>query len=93
MRRLSLRFTRAGVVSFGALLLFAGCVFATALQEPKALQQIFIVVLMLCTFGALLFAFARWAPARVVCSALFAAIKFLAVLKITYLEASLMPSD
>jgi len=93
MRRLSLRFTRAGVVSFGALLLFAACVFATALQEPKALQQIFIVALMLCTFGALLFAFARFATALVVCSALFAAIKFLAVLKIKYLEESLMPSD
>jgi phosphoglycerol transferase MdoB-like AlkP superfamily enzyme len=93
MRRLSLRFTRVGVVSFGALLLFAACVFATALQEPKALQQIFIVALMLCTFGALLFAFARFATALVVCSALFAAIKFLAVLKIKYLEESLMPSD
>jgi len=80
-------------VSFGALLLFAACVFATALQEPKALQQIFIVALMLCTFGALLFAFARFATALVVCSALFAAIKFLAVLKIKYLEESLMPSD
>ena len=80
-------------MSFGALLLFAACVFATALQEPKALQQIFIVALMLCTFGALLFAFARFATALVVCSALFAAIKFLAVLKIKYLEESLMPSD
>ena len=80
-------------MSFGALLLFAACVFATALQEPKALQQIFIVALMLCTFGALLFAFARFAIALVVCSALFAAIKFLAVLKIKYLEESLMPSD
>lgn len=80
-------------MSLGALLLFAACVLATGLQEPKALQQIFIVALMLCTFGALLFAFARFATALVVCSALFAAIKFLAVLKIKYLEESLMPSD
>jgi len=93
MRRLPLHFTRAGAVSLGALLLFAGCVFATAMQEPKVLQQVFVLALMLCTFGALLFATARFAIALVVCSALFAAIKFLSVLKIKYLEESLMPSD
>ncbi len=93
MRRLSLRFTRAGFVSLAAVLLFAFCVFTTAMQEPKALQQVFIIALMLCTFGALLFAFARFATALVVCSALFGAIKFLSVLKIKYLEESLMPSD
>ena len=93
MRRLPLHFTRTGAVSLGALLLFAGCVFATAMQEPKVLQQVFVLALMLCTFGALLFAYARFATALVVCSALFAAIKFLSVLKIKYLEESLMPSD
>jgi hypothetical protein len=93
MRRLSLRFTQAGAVSLSAALIFAGCIFATALQEPKALQQIFVIALMLCTFGVLLFAFARFATALVVCSALFGAIKFLSVLKIKYLEESLMPSD
>lgn len=93
MRRLSLRFTRAGVVSLAALLIFFGCIAATALQEPKPLQQIFVIALMLCTFGALLFAFARVATALVVAAALFGAIKFLAVLKIKYLEESLMPSD
>jgi len=93
MRRLPLHFTRTGAVSLGALLLFAGCVFATAMQEPKVLQQVFVLALMLCTFGALLFATARFAIALVVCSALFAAIKFLSVLKIKYLEESLMPSD
>ena len=93
MRRLPLHFTRTGAVSLGALLLFAGCVFATAMQEPKVLQQVFVLALMLCTFGALLFVTARFATALVVCSALFAAIKFLSVLKIKYLEESLMPSD
>ena len=93
MRRLSLHFTRTGAVSLGALLLFAGCVFATAMQEPKVLQQVFVLALMLCTFGALLFVTARFATALVVCSALFAVIKFLSVLKIKYLEESLMPSD
>jgi phosphoglycerol transferase MdoB-like AlkP superfamily enzyme len=93
MRRLSLRFTRAGVVSLAALLIFFGGIFATALQEPKLLQQIFVIALMLCTVGALLFAFARVATALVIAAALFGAIKFLAVLKIKYLEESLMPSD
>ena len=93
MRRLPLHFTRTGAVSLGALLLFAGCVFATAMQEPKVLQQVFVLALMLCTFGALLFVTARFATALVVCSALFAVIKFLSVLKIKYLEESLMPSD
>jgi phosphoglycerol transferase MdoB-like AlkP superfamily enzyme len=93
MRRLPLHFTRTVAVSLGALLLFAGCVFATAMQEPKVLQQVFVLALMLCTFGALLFVTARFATALVVCSALFAAIKFLSVLKIKYLEESLMPSD
>ncbi len=93
MRRLPLHFTRTVAVSLGALLLFAGCVFATAMQEPKVLQQVFVLALMLCTFGVLLFVTARFATALVVCSALFAAIKFLSVLKIKYLEESLMPSD
>ena len=63
------------------------------MQEPKVLQQVFVLALMLCTFGALLFVTARFATALVVCSALFAVIKFLSVLKIKYLEESLMPSD
>ena len=93
MHRISLRLTRARVVSLCALVFFAVCVGATALQEPKALQQGFILALMLCTFGALLFAFARFATALVVSGALFVALKFLAVLKLQYLEESLMPSD
>jgi phosphoglycerol transferase MdoB-like AlkP superfamily enzyme len=93
MHRISLRLTRIRVISLCALVFFAVCVGATALQEPKALQQGFILALMLCTFGSLLFAFARFATALVVSGALFAALKFLAVLKLQYLEESLMPSD
>ena len=93
MHRISLRFTRPRVVSLCALVFFAICVDATALQEPKVLQQGFILALMLCVFGVWLFAFARFATALVVGGALFAALKFLAVLKLQYLEESLMPSD
>ena len=93
MLRILSRLTRTRVVSLSALVFFAVCVGETALQEPKALQQGFILALMLCTFGALLFAFARFATALVVSGALFVALKFLAVLKLQYLEESLMPSD
>jgi phosphoglycerol transferase MdoB-like AlkP superfamily enzyme len=93
MRRLSLRFTRTRAVSLCALLLFAGCIGATAMQEPLLPQQAFILALMLCTFGVLLFAFARFATALVVSGGLFVALKFLSVMKLRYLEESLMPSD
>jgi hypothetical protein len=75
MHRISLRFTRPRVVSLCALVFFAVCVDATALQEPLVLQQGFVLALMLCVFGVLLFAFARFATALMVGGALFAALK------------------
>ncbi|MEW5306097.1 MAG: hypothetical protein WDW36_008591 [Sanguina aurantia] len=48
---------------------------------------------MLSTFVVLLFALARFASALLLCAGVFAALKFLAVLKLRYLEESLMPSD
>ena len=93
MPRILSRLTRTRVVSLCALVFFAICVGETALQEPKALQQGFILALMLCTFGALMFVFARFATALVVSGGLFVALKFLAVVKLQYLEESLMPSD
>ncbi|HEY8681645.1 MAG TPA: sulfatase-like hydrolase/transferase [Rhodanobacter sp.] len=93
MRRISLRYTRPAAVSLCALLLFAGCVAIAALPEPLWPQKCFIAALMLCTFGVLLFAFARVASALLVAGGLFVALKFLSVLKLKYLEESLMPSD
>ena len=61
--RLPLRFTRARVVSIGALLLFAIGVFATALREPLPLQRIFVLALMLSTVVVLVFLLARFASA------------------------------
>ena len=57
------------------------------------MQQGFIAALMLCTFAVLLFAFARVATALLVSGGLFAGLKFIAVMKLRYLDSQLMPSD
>ena len=93
MRRMSLRVLRARAVSACALLVFTGCLALTAWREPLPLQQAFIAALMLCTFGVLLFAFARVATALLVSGGLFAGLKFIAVMKLRYLDSQLMPSD
>jgi phosphoglycerol transferase MdoB-like AlkP superfamily enzyme len=81
------------VVSLCAVIFFAGCVLLTAWQEPFLVQRVFIAGLMLCTFGTLLFLFARFATALLVGGALFVALKFISVLKLRYLDSQLMPSD
>lgn len=93
MRRIRVRPTRAAVVTLSALLFFAGCLAATAMQEPLPLQQAFIAALMLCTVGVCLFLWARVAMALLVGGGLFLMLKFVSVLKLRYLESSLMPSD
>ena len=93
MRRISLRPTRAGAVVLSALVFFAGCIVLTAWQEPLPLQRGFIAGLMLCTFGALLFAFGRFATALLVGGGLFLLLKSVAELKLRYLDSQLMPSD
>ena len=93
MRRILLAITRRRAVLLCALLGFAGCVALVAWPEPLPEQKLFIASLMLCTAGALLFASGRAASALVVGGGLFAALKFLSVLKVRYLEESLMPSD
>ena len=93
MRRIWSGFTRARLVVLCALIFFALCVATTALREPQPLQQGFILALMLCASGALLFAFARPGMALIVGGGLFLLLKFVSVLKLRYLDASLMPSD
>ncbi|MEO8810269.1 MAG: sulfatase-like hydrolase/transferase [Rhodanobacter sp.] len=73
--------------------MFVACVALTALQEPLPLQRAFIAALMLCTVGALLCLFARVATALLVGGGLFLALKFIAVMKLRYLDEQLMPSD
>ena len=65
----------------------------TALREPDLLQQAFVIALMVCAFGMLLFAFARPATALVVSGGLFLGLNFLSVLKLRYLDSPLMPAD
>jgi hypothetical protein len=48
MQRWSFRFTRNSVAWLCATLFFAGCVRATAGQEPVLQQQSFVFALMLC---------------------------------------------
>jgi len=72
---------------------FVACLVLTAWQEPLPLQRGFIAALMFCTAGALLFLFARLATALLVGGGLFLALKFIAVMKLRYLDEQLMPSD
>ncbi|RCS29500.1 sulfatase [Rhodanobacter denitrificans] len=76
-----------------AVAFFALSVAFTAWQEPLPLQRAFIAGLMLCIFGMLLFAFGRFATALLVGGGLFLLLKFVAVLKLRYLDSQLMPSD
>ena len=93
MLRISLHRARTGAVSLSALIFFGVCVALSAWQEPEPLQRFFIAGLMLCTFGVLLFAFARLATALLVSGGLFLALKFIASMKLRYLDSQLMPSD
>lgn len=93
MLRITLRHARVPLVCAGALILFAVCLACTAWQEPLSLQRGFIVMLMLSTVLVLLGVFARFASALLVAGGLFAGLKFIAVMKLRYLETQLMPSD
>jgi hypothetical protein len=84
---------RAVAVVLCALVFFAACVALTAWQEPQPLQRGFILGLMLCTSGVLLFAFGRFGMALLVGGGLFLLLKSVAVLKLRYLDSQLMPSD
>lgn len=84
---------RAVAVVLCALGFFAACVALTAWQEPQPLQRGFILGLMLCTSGVLLFAFGRFGMALLVGGGLFLLLKSVAVLKLRYLDSQLMPSD
>lgn len=93
MLRIPLRLVRTRAVSLCALIFFGVCIAFSAWQEPEPLQRLFIAGLMLCTFGVLLFAFARFATALLVSGGLFLALKFISAMKLRYLDSQLMPSD
>ncbi len=93
MPRIPLHVVRTSAVSLCALIFFGVCIVFTAWREPLPLQQDFIAGLMLCTFGVLLFAFARFATALLISGGLFLALKFISAMKLRYLDSQLMPSD
>ena len=89
----SLRSARAVVVLSCAAGFFLLCLWLAAGAEPAGVQKVFVASLMLCTLGVLTCALARPATALVVSGALFLALKFIATLKMRYLDSALMPSD
>jgi hypothetical protein len=93
MQAVSLRFLRPYIVLGAALVFFLVCVALAAGSEPQRLQQLFIASLMLCTLGALLAALARPATALVLAGGMFLGLRFIAVLKMRYLESTLLPAD
>ncbi|WP_266156276.1 sulfatase-like hydrolase/transferase [Dyella silvatica] len=93
MLNIPFRSKRNIAACLGAAVFFAISVYAAALQEPEWLQRLFISALMICTLGALIFAFARIAMALVVSGGLFLALKFLSVLKLRYLDSPLIAAD
>ncbi|MEO6801156.1 MAG: sulfatase-like hydrolase/transferase [Rhodanobacter sp.] len=93
MRRIPWHRVRGPAVGMGAVAVFVACLALTAWQEPLPLQRAFIAALMLCTAGALLCLFARFATALLVGGGVFLALKFIAVMKLRYLDEQLMPSD
>ena len=93
MRRIPWRLVRVPAVCAAALAVFIACVILTAWQEPLPLQRAFVAALMLCTVAVLMFALARFASALLIGGALFLALKFIAVMKLRYLDEQLMPAD
>lgn len=81
------------LVFLGAAIWFAFCVYNSAWLEPLPSQRQYVFVLTLCVLGAVAFASGRLSFALVLTGALFFGLKFIAVMKLRYLESPLMPAD
>ncbi|HET8764629.1 MAG TPA: LTA synthase family protein [Rhodanobacter sp.] len=93
MRSIPWRRVRGPAVCAGAVLLFVLCVAGTAWREPLPLQRVFVAALMLCGAVVLMAVLARFASALLLAGSLFVALKFIAVMKLRYLDEQLMPAD
>ena len=93
MRSIRWRRIRGPAVCAGAVLLFVLCVAGTAWREPLPLQRVFVTSLMLCSAVVLMAVLARFASALLLAGGLFVALKFIAVMKLRYLDEQLMPAD
>lgn len=91
------RSTRRALLQTLVLLLAIGffgfCVWNSALLELLPIQQGFVFCLTLGVAGVIGFASARIGLALVASGALFFALKFIAVMKLRYLAAPLVPAD
>ena len=93
MPSIPFRASRNRTTTVCALAFFAICCWFTAWQEPLLEQRCFVLVLMLCVFGATFFVFARAAFALALSGGLFLLLRAITVLKQEYLESPLMPAD
>lgn len=93
MRRLTFRSAMGVLVFLCACAFFTFCFMETGWLEPEPQQRLFILVLMVCIVGILLFATGRAAFALIIGGLLFFLLKFIAVMKLRYLESPLMPAD
>lgn len=93
MQKIRLRLVRQHAPWLVAAAVFGVCAWLTAWQEPEHEQQAFVLALLFCTFGMLLFAFGRVAIALVLSGGLFLALKSLSVLKLRYLDSPLEAAD
>lgn len=87
------RVARGSAACLLALVFFGFCIHVAVMEEPGWAQRGFIFALMLCTFGAFVFAFGRVAIALVLSGALFLLLRVLSVLKLRYLDSPLMAAD
>ncbi|WP_049620668.1 sulfatase-like hydrolase/transferase [Frateuria defendens] len=81
------------VVLACALAVFVLCVAFSAWSEPQPLQRAFVLSLMLCTSGVLLFVTGRPALTLVASGGAFLGLRFVSALKLQYLDSGLMPQD
>jgi len=74
-------------------ILFAFCVSRSVWLQPEPIQRTYVMVLLLCTVGALAFATRRPLFALALGGALFYELAFIAAMKFRYLESPLVVSD
>jgi phosphoglycerol transferase MdoB-like AlkP superfamily enzyme len=89
----SFRVSRSRATLACALAFFVACAWLTAWREPLPEQRGFVLALMACVAGVLLFASARRAFACVLGGGLFLLLRAITVMKQEYLESPLMPAD
>jgi phosphoglycerol transferase MdoB-like AlkP superfamily enzyme len=90
-------FTRMAALRGAAVVVSLSCfvlaAWMAAWSEPTLPEKLFLLTLMFCIVGSLLFASGRIVFALLVSGGLFALLRSIAMTKLEYLEAPLMPGD